>query len=96
MNKSYTKGRRIEFLAKKKLEAEGYLVIRSAASKGPVDLVAINSVKTRLIQVKARKPTRRQMQNLQKLVATGIEADVEVWIYKGKGVFDKKVIELWI
>jgi len=96
MNKSYTKGRRIELLAKKKLEAEGYLVIRSAASKGPIDLVAINSVKTRLIQVKTRKPTKRQMQELNKLVATGIEADVEVWIYKGKGVFQKKEIEVWI
>lgn len=38
----YAAGRRLEWKARKALEAQGYFVIRSAGSKGPVDLVAFH------------------------------------------------------
>ena len=48
----YEKGIRFERRCKKKLELEGYTVIRSAGSHGPFDLVAFNHHDIRLIQVK--------------------------------------------
>lgn len=41
MNNNYAKGRRYEYKEKKIWEKDGYLVIRSAGSKSPVDLVAV-------------------------------------------------------
>ncbi len=38
-----------------KLEDEGWLVIRSAGSGGPYDLIALNETTVALIQVKLRK-----------------------------------------
>ena len=50
---NYDKGARLERIAKKRLEARGYTVVRSAGSKGAVDLVAWNAKHTLLIQVKS-------------------------------------------
>ena len=52
-NPSYRKGARLERLARLELERQGYTVVRSAGSKGAVDLVALNVQGVRLIQVKA-------------------------------------------
>lgn len=52
MNK-YAKGRRLEYKAKKILEAQGYTVFRTAGSHGLFDLVAINKAWLKLIQVKS-------------------------------------------
>ena len=41
MATSYQRGRTAEYRSKKWLENEGYLVVRSAGSHGPIDLVAI-------------------------------------------------------
>jgi Holliday junction resolvase len=51
-NNSKALGTAAELRAARELEAAGYLVIRSAASKSPVDLVAIGPLGVRLIQVK--------------------------------------------
>lgn len=40
-NKKYISGRNFEYTCRRKLEALGYYVIRSAGSKGVADLVAI-------------------------------------------------------
>lgn len=61
-NNNYRRGATFERKIKKQWEDDGYLVIRSAGSKGPVDLVAIKStavyeVHVVLIQCKLRKPT---------------------------------------
>ena len=40
-NKNYNRGRAFEYRVKKHLEDRGYLVVRSAGSKSPFDLVAI-------------------------------------------------------
>lgn len=49
------RGADAERALRKKLEDEGYLVIRSAASKTPYDLIAIGHEEVRLIQVKRSK-----------------------------------------
>lgn len=41
MNRSYGRGRALEYLIKDKLEAQGYFVVRAAGSHGVADLVAI-------------------------------------------------------
>ena len=48
----YEKGRATEYWARDKLRQSGYLVVRSAGSKTPIDLVAIGALEVRLIQVK--------------------------------------------
>lgn len=46
------KGRRGEHRSRQLLEAAGYVVFRSAASKRPFDLPAFSSVEVLLVQVK--------------------------------------------
>ena len=41
MNKNYESGRRFEYRVKEYLEKKGYYVMRSAGSKSPFDLIAI-------------------------------------------------------
>jgi len=54
---SYIKGRHYEYLMKKKLEKEGYKVIRAAGSHGEWDLVAIHPIlrEIKLLQIKYKK-----------------------------------------
>ena len=47
------KGRRAEHRARALLEAEGFAVVRAAASKGVCDLVAWNATSIRLVSVKS-------------------------------------------
>jgi len=42
VNKNYNRGRQFEYRVKKNLEDKGYLVVRSAGSKSPLDLVGIS------------------------------------------------------
>ncbi|RPJ79467.1 MAG: hypothetical protein EHM20_01355, partial [Alphaproteobacteria bacterium] len=55
MNTHYLFGYKAELRAKKSLEEQGYLVIRSAGSKSMLDLIAVGHDKVRLIQIKATK-----------------------------------------
>ncbi len=48
----YRLGRDLEYRAKRLLETDGYFVLRAAASKGPVDLVAIKPGQTLFVQCK--------------------------------------------
>jgi Holliday junction resolvase len=57
--KGYLKGRQREHSLKRRLERAGWLVVRSAGSKGVFDLIAIKDV-TIGLQVKGSKPTRRE------------------------------------
>ena len=52
MNKSYRRGYAFENSLKKKLEAKGFYVIRSAGSKGVFDLIAVRNGKVYGIQCK--------------------------------------------
>lgn len=55
----YIKGRSREHILKRKLERAGWLVVRSAGSKGAFDLIAIKDV-TIGIQAKGSMPTKRE------------------------------------
>lgn len=67
---NYTKGARLERCVRKELEAQGYIVIRSAGSKGVVDLVAFDARLIRLIQVKAHGAARpADLLNLRHIIA---------------------------
>lgn len=55
---NYRRGRAAEYELKKKLEKEGYTVLRTAGSHGPFDLIAYtddDSNPVRFIQVKTTK-----------------------------------------
>lgn len=79
---NYDKGARLERIAKKRLEARGYTVVRSAGSKGAVDLVAWNAKHTLLIQVKSNGQVTPN--DTKKLLAFPIPARQvyrEMWEY---------------
>jgi len=63
----YRKGHRWELKVKKMWEAKGYVVYRSAGSKGAADLIALKDGKIVLIQVKVNnKPSRSEIAKLLK------------------------------
>jgi len=80
------KGARAERLARKMLEKVGYIVIRSARSEGPFDLVAIGPHgSTRLIQVKKDKPAEKsEREELAELASKLKNASVEYWFFPEK------------
>jgi Holliday junction resolvase len=52
MTTGYRLGRDLEYRAKRLLEDDGYFVVRAAASKGLVDLVALKAGETLFVQCK--------------------------------------------
>jgi Holliday junction resolvase len=65
---TYAKGREFEHWVQRFLEAKGYFVVRSAASKSPCDLVAIRQVgreRPLLVQCKRGSKGMSQGQRLQ-------------------------------
>jgi len=74
----YRKGRRFEYEVKKRLEAQGFLVFRTAGSHGAADLICVpepdhNAVPRprliRFIQCKAGKPTAADWRKLKAMKA---------------------------
>jgi Holliday junction resolvase len=63
----YIKGRNREHNLKRKLERAGWLVVRSAGSKGVFDLIAIKDV-TIGIQVKGAKPSKQELARIAQAV----------------------------
>jgi Holliday junction resolvase len=57
---NYAKGRRAEWAVRDKLQEAGAIVVRSAGSKSPADLVAMFQHRTYAIQVKCAKPTPKE------------------------------------
>jgi Holliday junction resolvase len=71
---NYARGRRKEYKMQGFLRKQGYLVVRSAGSKSPFDLIAIPMMKhsedyapVRLVQVKVRKMTSAEVEETKKL-----------------------------
>lgn len=67
MGRSYEKGRRFEYLVKEKLEQAGYMVIRSAGSHSPFDLVAVGKEDIMFIQCKNSVGRAELMKTMEKL-----------------------------
>lgn len=85
-NRNYLRGRSREYQAMLTLKKDGWMVSRSAASHGAVDVFAAKEGKILLVQVKSGK-ARASKEELEELVRWGMSsnADAEVWHYKGRG-----------
>ena len=53
-NKNYVNGRAYEYKVKKYFEGMGYLMVRSAGSKSPIDLIGLNRKKGVLIVLQCK------------------------------------------
>jgi Holliday junction resolvase len=73
------------------LKRDGWLVSRSAASHGAVDVFAARNGRMLLIQVKSGK-ARVKKEELEALVEWGRQssADAEVWHFKGRGRMERR------
>ena len=73
------------------LKKDGWLVSRSAASHGAVDVFAAKGGRVLLIQVKSGK-ARVKKEELEALVDWGKQsnADAEVWHFKGRGKVERR------
>lgn len=78
-NANYIAGRRLEYLARDELQRQGYTIVRSAGSHGPIDLCAIHGDGVILIQVKKRSGDVSE--GVTALQAVSVPAGVrrEVW-----------------
>ncbi|HEV2138658.1 MAG TPA: hypothetical protein VGR53_07425 [Nitrososphaerales archaeon] len=86
MNRNYVKGRSREYSAMNALKEAGWMVSRSAASHGAVDVFAAKEGRVLLVQVKSGR-ARATKEELEELVRWGKSSngDAEVWYYKGRG-----------
>jgi Holliday junction resolvase len=91
MVSQYQRGRAKEYRAMLILKRDGWLVARSAASHGPVDLFAASRGKRLLIQVKSGKAKVNKVE-IQELIkwANAFAAEAEVWHFKGRGEILKR------
>ena len=83
---NYERGRAAEYRATAALRKLGYLVTRSASSKGAFDLVAVGPNDIRLVQVKlGRAISRKEFEHLKQLSKeyTRDLVYIEVWWYPG-------------
>jgi Holliday junction resolvase len=74
------------------LKKEGWMVSRSAASHGAVDVFAAKDGRVLLVQVKSGRATATR-EELEELVKWGKSSngDAEVWYYKGRNVVRRRV-----
>ncbi len=81
-NAGYRKGKYYERKTRKILEKEGYYTIRSAASKGVWDIVAIREDNVKLIQVKAGTSARKkqEIENMRQFKVP-IYVSKELWFF---------------
>ncbi len=84
MKTAYRKGRRAEYLLKKKLEDEGWFVVRSAGSRGVVDLVALKDDQVMLIQVQMGSYISHQKRQQLKELTSHVRGKVVVAVYWGR------------
>lgn len=89
----YSRGRAKEYKAMSILKKTGWLVARSAASHGPVDIIAAKDGKVLLIQVKSGK-SRVRRDEVSELMRWGenFGCDVEIWHFVGRGKIEKRKV----
>ena len=87
----YAKGREREYRTMSILKHDGWLVSRSAASHGAVDVFAARGGKLLLIQVKSGR-ARVKKEELENLVSWGRNSngDAEVWHFKDGGNVERR------
>ena len=87
----YVKGREREYRTMSILRREGWLVSRSAASHGAVDVFAAKGGKLLLIQVKSGR-ARVKKSELEELLSWGKNSsgDAEVWHFRDGGEVERR------
>lgn len=94
-NKNYQRGRRWEYELRKRLSKDGSVVLRTAASHGPVDLVVVTShgdvtfiqckvTKSKAVAEKLKhqfmiKPPLRQSNRYTQAIAIKVQGGENVW-----------------
>lgn len=78
---NYLRGRRLEHKVRKSFQAMNSTVVRSAGSKGPIDLVAIGEREVLVIQVKARGQAGRE--SIDRLRAVRGPVRRQIWEHEG-------------
>jgi len=63
-NKNYIRGRQFEYRVKKELEMLNDLVMRTAGSHSPFDLIAVTKTHIHLVQCKNHKPSKEDIEKL--------------------------------
>ena len=91
MNRQYQKGREREYRTMQILRNEGWMVSRSAASHGAVDVFAAKEGRLLLVRVKSGR-ARVKKEELLELVRWGESSngDAEVWHFKARGRIEKR------
>jgi len=84
MVNNYQRGAQRERELARRLREQGYTVVRSAGSHGPVDLVAWNGEGTHFIQVKAGRAEALAAAEELKAMAWPPASRAEVWWGTGK------------
>ncbi len=91
MTNKYQVGYMAERRARKILEFQRYLVIRSAGSKGPFDLVGISLSVFKLIQVKVcpfgKVPVMKKLKRDLSEIMVPSNCQKELWIWEKKRGF---------
>ena len=77
---NYLRGRRFEYELKKKLEKEGWVVLRTAGSHGFADLICVKDGKVKFLQLSLRyeKNKAKQIEEMRKRLKVDIEY---IWKY---------------
>ena len=84
-NPNYEKGRRVEYVIKKKLEERGFLVLRSPASKGAFDLLAVAPGGGRLLMVSCKSDGYIPPGELERLLEVAQKYGAEAYVSQKEG-----------
>ncbi len=81
-NRKYEKGRRKENQTRDWLRDMGHVVMRSAGSKGPFDIVAVSASGVLLVQVKAgTRPTKAEVKKLEAIEIPLAWCTKQIWYW---------------
>jgi len=92
---NYAKGRSAEYACIGELQDTGFTCMRSAGSKGDIDVAGWNDVELRLIQIKRskRKQTMKKQREAMAQMVVPPNATLEFWIWLvGEGWYKKFVV----
>jgi HJR/Mrr/RecB family endonuclease len=92
-NKNYLNGRKFEYKIRDYFESKGYVVIRSAGSHTPIDLVAFDRFGVCFIQCKHKKIRLPEIQDFIKLSKKYVEYNFYV-VTAEKDTKDKRNINI--
>jgi Holliday junction resolvase len=81
----YRKGREREYRTMRLLESAGYQAFRMAGSHSPVDVIAVDALGVRLVQVKSGRAnvTPLEREALKQIVRPA-NSTIEVWRWKDR------------